>query len=79
MTPEEVTTAFIAAVRRLLKAKNLSQREFAKTLGVSEQNVSRMLSGRVSTTADTIAQVCTALGVSVCDLFCEPKKPKPKK
>lgn len=54
--------AFCVAVRSVLKAKGLSQKQLAASLLVSEQVVSKWLSGSENLTLETIANIERVLG-----------------
>ena len=48
---------------RTLRAKNVSQKELAEKIGVSPQQVSKILRGNENLTLETIAKLEAALGV----------------
>jgi transcriptional regulator with XRE-family HTH domain len=50
-------------VAALLRSAEISQKELARRLEVSEARVSRLLSGRENATLATIAEIGTAIGV----------------
>jgi transcriptional regulator with XRE-family HTH domain len=54
--------SFCVAVRSVLKAKGLSQKQLAASLSVSEQVVSKWLSGSENLTLETIANIERVLG-----------------
>lgn len=49
----------------LVKAKGLTQKSVADTMGVSEQTLSRYLQGRSVMGADTLEQLMSALGINL--------------
>ena len=52
-----------------LSIKNISQKEFAEKLGVSQSSVTCWIKGKNSPDIEMVAQICDVLGVSVIDLF----------
>ena len=56
-------------LRRLLYKKGMTQRSFAKKVGVSEQTISRYINGERLPDYDTIDCMANALQVSVNELF----------
>ena len=58
---EEIYNRSVALVR-LLKEKNMSQRDLARKLGKSEAVVSRWTTGFPNLTLRSIAELSTALG-----------------
>ena len=52
-----------------LSARNISQKEFAEKLGVSQSSVTCWIKGKNSPDIEIVAQICDILGVSVIDLF----------
>lgn len=49
----------------LVKAKGLTQKSVADTMGVSEQTLSRYLQGKSVMGADTLEQLMSALGINL--------------
>ena len=80
MEPEEIATRLALNVRRLMAAQDpeWNQERLGRELGTGSGNVVRLLSGRHSPTAQTLAKLATLFGVDVCDLLCSVSK-KPKK
>lgn len=66
-------------LEKLRKAKGLSQLELAEELGVSRQTVSRWERGKAAPSAESLATLGRAYGVSVDELLCnEPQKNQEK-
>lgn len=58
-------------VKELLKEKGMTAKELAKKMGVSEGALSKSLSG--NPTLDKLNEISSALGVSLSELFEQPK------
>ena len=50
-------------------AKNLSQAELAKSIGVSRQTINMIENGVYNPTIELCIRICKALGVTLNDLF----------
>ena len=50
-------------------AKNLSQTDLAKNIGVSRQTVNMIENGAYNPTIELCIKICKALGVTLNDLF----------
>lgn len=50
-------------------AKNLSQAELAKSIGVSRQTINMIENGAYNPTIELCVRICKALGVTLNDLF----------
>lgn len=50
-------------------AKNLSQAELAKSIGVSRQTINMIENGAYNPTIELCIRICKALGVTLNDLF----------
>ena len=50
-------------------AKNLSQTELAKNIGVSRQTINMIENGSYNPTIELCIRICKALGVTLNDLF----------
>ncbi len=80
-TPPEVNLQVEMAVRianrvyDILEERNMTQRDFAKLVGKSENEVSRWLCGTHNLTLATIAKMSVALGEDL--LLPRPEKRKP--
>ena len=59
-------------IKELLKSKNLTAKELAAKLGISEGALSKSLSG--NPTLERLTEIATALGVPVAELFEAPKE-----
>jgi transcriptional regulator with XRE-family HTH domain len=57
--------AIALRILRTLRAKNISQKELAEKIGVSPQQVNKIVKGKENLTLETIAKLETALGVSL--------------
>ena len=65
-------------LRTLRKAAKLTERKLAELAGVSQSAVSEIEHGKKSPTLDTLLKLCSALGISVADLFSDqPATPVP--
>jgi transcriptional regulator with XRE-family HTH domain len=69
----EVKSAVTENVRRLLRETGVKQRHIAKRIGVSEKELSRILSEGRRQPEHRIAAFAEALGVSVAELFEPPE------
>ena len=58
-----------AQLRERRQAAGLSLRQFAKTLGVSASFISQLENGKSQPSVATLYQICSALGVTVDELF----------
>ena len=69
--PEEQRVAFELSfgiaerISEILKAKGLTQKDFARLLGKRESEISKWMTGRHNFTTQTIARIETALGDKV--------------
>lgn len=52
-------------IREMLDDKNMSQKEFAQRMGLSEKHVSRLINGHVELTPEVALKLSTVLGASV--------------
>lgn len=52
-----------------LALKDISQKEFAEKLGVSQSSVTCWIKGKNSPDIEVVAKICEILGVTVTDLF----------
>ena len=59
------------ALRKLLKARNMSQREVADATGIRKETISRILSGRRRPSAQKLMLIASAIGVSVEEIMWE--------
>lgn len=62
-------------VREILKEKGISVNEFAETLGISRQALTRQLQGKLL--VETAQRMADALGVEIWELFKAPDSPPP--
>ena len=80
ITPEmklqmELSVAIANRIYEILEAKGMTQRDLAKSLGKTETEVSRWLSGTHNLTLATICKISAALGenvIRVADYALEP-------
>ena len=56
-------------IKELLKEKNVTQKELAKRMGVSEGTISTFMSGKFSPTLDTLQRIAEALDIDIAELF----------
>ena len=61
----ELSVAIANRIYDILAAKNMSQKDFARTMGKTETEVSRWLSGTHNLTLSTLCKISTALGEDV--------------
>lgn len=57
------------AIRDYLKEKGMTQRTLASSLGVTEQTIGNITSGRVAPSLDTLEKIAEVLGVEIWQLF----------
>ena len=62
MMEVQLSAGIIARIDRILKEKNMTQRDLAEKLGKNEAMVSRRTTGFPNFTLRTLAQISTALG-----------------
>jgi len=60
--------AIALRILRTLRAKNVSQKELAEKIGVSPQQVNKIVKGRENLTLETIAKLEGALGIVLLTL-----------
>jgi transcriptional regulator with XRE-family HTH domain len=60
--------AIALRILRTLRAKNVSQKELAEKIGVSPQQVNKIVKGRENLTLETIAKLEAALGIVLLTL-----------
>ena len=61
----EMSVAIANRIYDILEAKGMSQRDFARLMGKSENEVSRWLSGTHNLTMATLCKIATALGQNI--------------
>ncbi len=61
----KLSQAIALRILRTLRAKNISQKELAEKIGVSPQQVNKIVKGKENLTLETISKIQTALGVSL--------------
>lgn len=64
----ELSFGIAERISEVLKAKNLTQKEFAKILNKRESEISKWLTGRHNFTMQTIAKIETALGCKLINI-----------
>ena len=57
-----ISVLMLAGIREILKAKGLTQKDFARLLNKRDSEISKWLTGRHNFTTQTIARIETALG-----------------
>lgn len=62
MTEVQLSAGIIARIDRILKEKNMTQRDLAKKLGKNEAVVSRWITGFPNFTLRTLSEISAALG-----------------
>ncbi|MCH2231325.1 MAG: helix-turn-helix transcriptional regulator [Crocinitomicaceae bacterium] len=65
----EVMASFGQNVRRLRLEKELTQEELADGAGISQVQIARIESGKISTSISTVVAIAKALGVGEGELF----------
>ena len=73
MYEAEVRETFSANLRRLLRERNLSQKNLSEKLNVSYVQVSRWATGKNPPSWEMVMALCHNLDVSVVDLFSNEK------
>jgi len=69
----ERSSAIALRINRALTANRMLQKEFAETLGIKPQQVSKILKGNVNLTLETISKLEGALGISLLEVpSCDP-------
>lgn len=61
-------------IQELLNVRDMSQRDLAEALGMSQSFVSQLCNGRKNVTLNTLESICEALGISMADFFAKNKK-----
>lgn len=69
-----VTKNFAANVDAALKAKHLSQREFAASVGTSYTFLNRIIKGHAAPSLETCERIADALEIPLADMLADPKK-----
>ena len=64
----QLSAGIIARIDKLLKEKNMTQRDLARKLGKDEAVVSRWTTGFPNFTIRTLVQISTALGEPLIEL-----------
>lgn len=77
-TPEEIMagdiqTQIAVSIQRKRKERNLSQKQLAEQLGVSQGMISRWENGEENLTIETIAKIAQALGMGMQNPLVEKK------
>ena len=62
MAEVQLSAGIIARIDKLLKEKNMSQRDLARKMGKNEAVVSRWITGFPNFTLRTLSQISAALG-----------------
>jgi transcriptional regulator with XRE-family HTH domain len=65
-------------LRNLRRARTISQANFARLLGVSQQTYSKYESGLITPPRDQQARIATILGVVIADVFGEAQAERPE-
>lgn len=71
-----MSAAIALKIRQILRSKNISQVEFASSMGVTPAQISKLLSGKVNFEIKTISKLQVILGEPIIDinLSVKPKK-----
>ena len=68
MSEVELSASIIARIDKILKEKNMSQRDLARKLGKDEAAVSHWITGFPNFTIRTLVQISIALGEPIIKL-----------
>ena len=71
----ELSVAIANRIYKILEAKGMSQKDFARIIGKTETEVSRWLSGTHNMTMSTICKISVSLGedvIKVADTYLSP-------
>lgn len=60
---------FVENLRRLMEARGWSQKDLSEMSGVSENGVSRIMTGTTQVRFDTVEAICKALDIPAWKLF----------
>ncbi len=63
------TTSFAMRLKRLRADRKISQAELAAAVGVSQESIARLLTGRADPPRGTVERLAKALGVRVGELL----------
>jgi len=66
---KEITAAFGAHVKKLLRAKGFSMRSLANEADIEYSQIARIVSGIISPSITTAYKIAEALDISMKDLF----------
>ena len=69
MTEVQLSADIIARIDKILKEKNMTQRDLARKLGKSDAVVSRWTTGFPNLTLRSIAEISCALGVPLIQVI----------
>lgn len=58
-------------LKEILAQRGTTLKDFAKTSGISQSNLSNYLNGNISPTLDTLRKIAKSLGIDVVELFKE--------
>lgn len=72
---DKFTAAIVAKIKKILVETGVSQTKLAERMGVKPPTVTNMLKGN-PIKSDSLGKIADALGISPCELLCEPKKKK---
>lgn len=67
-SPRGLSARVADTLRAEMARSRVSQQELASRLGLTQQKISRRMSGRVAFSLDELEQIASALGLSVQDL-----------
>lgn len=58
-------------LKEILAQRGTTLKDFARTSGISQSNLSNYLNGNISPTLDTLRKIAKSLGIDVVELFKE--------
>ncbi len=69
MNRDEINTALGMSIRRVRKAKHITQDELSKQVGITRSVLTRYELGQIEMSMTMYVAICDALGVSYADLM----------
>lgn len=69
MNRDEINTALGMSIRRVRKAKHITQDELSKRVGITRSVLTRYELGQIEMSMTMYVAICDALGVNYADLM----------
>ena len=69
MNRDEINTALGMSIRRVRKAKHITQDELSKRVGITRSVLTRYELGQIEMSMTMYVSICDALGVNYADLM----------